>query len=171
MRESSANMKAPHLAMVLFSFACFSTAAHAIDLQRSAYQESSKINKYSRKYLLSIVPKLTEVRSNRPVPYRYAGAPVTMPEHSWSTESIYNQPGYRPASNYSAYVATDVGGFGGRAYRYNTGSYYYPYVDSYYSGYYPASTVFVGSRGVSYCGGYGRGSVIFRAGAMYGRVR
>ena len=159
-------MKVWRFPLVLFSLACFCTAAHAIDFQRSAYQESSKINKYSRKYLLSIAPKLTEVRWNRPVPYRYVSAPAVMPEHSWSTESIYNQPGYRPASNYSAYVASDVGGFGGRAYRYNTGSYYYPYVDSYYGGYYPTSVVFVGSRG-----GYGCGSVNFRACAVAGRVR
>lgn len=165
-------MKAPLLPLALFSLACFGAAAHAIDIQRAAYQDSSKINKHSRKYLLSIAPKLVEARRNYPVPYRYAGAPITMPEHSWSTESVYNQPGYRPASTYSARVASDVGGFGGRAYRYSAEPYYYSsYVDPYYGVGYPISTVFVGPRAVSYCGGYGRGSVAFRVGGVYGRIR
>ena len=166
-------MKLALLFPPLAGLACLCLAGCATNLQRSAYQDASKINKYSRRDMLARAPDLRAIPHYAPVPYRYASAPVAAPEHSYSTESIYNEPGYRPASTYGgAYVASDVGGFGGRAYRYNTSyGYGYPYADAYYGGYYPGSAVIVSPRGGHYHGGYGRGGVSLRSGGVYGRFR
>lgn len=157
----------PLLTGVLFS----GLTAQAADHARAAYQDSSKINKYSRRAMLARAPNLTPVRWNYPVPY--VAPSVTMPEHAYSTVSVYDQPGYRPASTSSSYVALNSGGFGGRAYRYQTGyaPYYYgSYADPYlYGGYYGGSTVIV-NRG-NFHRGFGGGGVRFVGGRMGGRFR
>jgi hypothetical protein len=159
------------LALLLASLAallCLSATASAADHARAAYQDSSKINKYSRREMLARAPNLTPVRWNYPVPYQFSGNSFAA-EHSYSTESVYNQPGYRPASSYSSYSAINTGGFGGRAYRYQTGyaPYYGGYADPYlYGGYYGGSTVIYAPRGGHFRGSFGSGSVRFSGGRM-----
>lgn len=148
-------MKFTLLLPFLTGLLCSSLTAHAIDHAREAYQDASKINKYSRRDMLARAPNLTPVRWNYPVPY--VAPSVVMPEHAYSTESVYNQPGYRPASTYSSYVAIDSGGFGGRAYRSYQGyaPFYYGGYDGYYGGYYGGGSV--GRPCIGRQGGFGVG--------------
>jgi hypothetical protein len=162
-------MKLALLLSPLAALICLEATASAVDHARAAYQDLSKTNKYSRQAMLARAPNLTPVRWNYPIGYL---PPSYAPEHSYSTESVYNQPGYRPASTNAAYVATDVGGFGGRAYRYQTGypPYYGGYVDPYfYGGYYGGSAVNCAPRGGQFRGSFGGGSVRFSGGRMGGR--